>query len=305
MYNRLIVHHIQFNWLSFLGNPSHHRTGANLYIKEFWFFEQPTLVGREKYAMRHDSYVLPAMRDNRTYKLLFDIIGDNEQERWDMMKKVQRAFAPDSNPSPTNTHVWKKLSFMDVQWKQWEVDVQVNQWWWPQLSNYNNTKRVGILANLISRTSLIFSKKLYTLEDRNHLLWTLLPTNVPLKMWYHKEIVHYEWVIDTPLSCRITALVNDATPLKTLTVYTRNLDKDSVLQIKWVDLQYWDIVEIDWNNQLIFLTKYHGTVRKDITGLVSLNSIRPLLTIGENIIAVDCEKWEEVLNVVWEWRDAF
>jgi hypothetical protein len=46
--------------------------------------------------------------------MLFDIMANSEEQRWQLLKKVQRAFTPEANPSPFNKNLWKKLSFEDV-----------------------------------------------------------------------------------------------------------------------------------------------------------------------------------------------
>jgi hypothetical protein len=57
---------------------------------------------------------------NRRVRILFDIIANSEQERRTLLKKVQRAFAPESNPSPFNERLWKDLSFLDVDCIEWK-----------------------------------------------------------------------------------------------------------------------------------------------------------------------------------------
>jgi hypothetical protein len=57
--------------------------------------------------------------------MLFDILADTEEQRWYLLKKVQRAFSPEQNPSPFNENLWKKLTFTDVNEDIWECECQV------------------------------------------------------------------------------------------------------------------------------------------------------------------------------------
>ena len=41
------------------------------------------------------------------------MIANSEEDRWILLKQVQRAFTPDPNPSPFNENLWKELSFLD------------------------------------------------------------------------------------------------------------------------------------------------------------------------------------------------
>lgn len=172
--------------------------------------------------MRHGSYIGPAEKDNRTFKLLFDIVAPNEEKRWELLKKVKRAFSPISNPSPTNPNLWKKLSYMDVEGKEWEVEVQVNQGGGPQLSDFNNDQWVGISAQLIARTPDIYTKEIQTLEDRNHIVGFKIPSKIPGKMALHNELVEYFGAGDAPLDVSITASIANATPFELLTIYSKS-----------------------------------------------------------------------------------
>jgi len=83
-------------------------------LKEFSFYEVATSSSSEKYAIRHGEYVSPTMMKNRRIRFLFDILADTEEERWTLLERVKRAFAPEANPTPFNNKLWKDLEFMDV-----------------------------------------------------------------------------------------------------------------------------------------------------------------------------------------------
>ena len=57
-----------------------------------------------------------------------------------MLKKVQRAFSPESNPSPFNPKLRKQLTFMDVDCDEWECNCQILKG--IELSDFANEKRM-------------------------------------------------------------------------------------------------------------------------------------------------------------------
>lgn len=134
-----MVHNVSYNGLTFVNSPRRIGDGA-LVLKEFGFFEVPTVTKVEKYAMRHGEYVSPTEKRNRRVKILFDIIAPDEKARWAMLKKVQRAFSPVHDPSPTNPLLRKQLTFMDVEGSVREMQTQVIKGL--ELSDYANEKRV-------------------------------------------------------------------------------------------------------------------------------------------------------------------
>jgi hypothetical protein len=67
------------------------------------------------------------MLKNRHITLLFDILADNEADRWEWLKKVQRAFAPEQNPTPFNKYLWKSLTFLDRNLVGWTANCQTSK----------------------------------------------------------------------------------------------------------------------------------------------------------------------------------
>ena len=112
-YNRIMAYSVRYNGLTFVNNPLFRQSGGILCLKEFSFYEVATNSSSEKYAVRHGEYVSPTQLKNRRVRFLFDIIADSEEERRALLKKVQRAFTPELNPSPFNENLRKELSFLD------------------------------------------------------------------------------------------------------------------------------------------------------------------------------------------------
>ena len=98
-YNRIMAYNVKYNWLTFLNSLWKNWW---LMIKEFSFFEVATQSTTEKYAIQHWEYVNPTQMKNRRIRILFDIVASNEKERRDILKRVQRAFIPEANPTPFN-----------------------------------------------------------------------------------------------------------------------------------------------------------------------------------------------------------
>ncbi len=164
MYERLLAHNVQYSGLTFISSPWNVGNGICV-LKEFSFFETPSVTNVAKYAMRHGEYVSPRESTNRRVKILFDIIAPTAKQRWILLRKVHKAFSPAYDPSPTNPKVRKKLTFMDIEGNTWQMQTQVMQGL--QLSDYANEKWVGLSVELIARDPMIFSEHLHTLVDRN------------------------------------------------------------------------------------------------------------------------------------------
>ena len=65
MYNKILAHTVSYNGLDFVNSPLLHIPGGFLCLKEFSFFEVPTSISTEKYAMRHGEYVSPTEKKKR------------------------------------------------------------------------------------------------------------------------------------------------------------------------------------------------------------------------------------------------
>ena len=204
-YNKIMVRNVKYNGLTFLNSPYFRPVGGFLCLKEFSFFEVATQASTEKYAIRHGEYVSPTEKKNRRIRFLFDILADTEAERWERLKKVQRAFSPEQNPSPFNPNLWKTLTFEDVEGNERFTKCQVLKG--VELSDFGNEKRVGISVELITDSPDFKNTSLNSLTGgRNTRMGRLLSTTLPFNRKYYREEINYEGVMDSPciITCRIT-----------------------------------------------------------------------------------------------------
>ena len=307
LYNRIMVHSIKYNGLSFLNSPYYRPQGWFLCLKEFSFFEVPTTAATEKYAISHGEYVSPTLKKNRRIRFLFDIIAESEEQRRAWLKKVQRAFSPEQNPSPFNENLWKDLEFTDVNGDTWTTQCQVIQW--IQLSDFANQKWVWISVELITNSSEFKNAdtQLYT-GWRNTRFWKTLEN--PLGFWieyqYYRDIIDYQWVIDSPLHLRLTITAENPCPNNSINIIHEWWDEWEWLQIANVDqlnLQIKDIIVLDTEERRAILVTSSWFI--DITWMITLGSQRPLLKLWDNIIAVDTWASEKTMDVEVERNEVF
>lgn len=204
-YNKIMVHNVKYNGLTFLNSPYFRPAGGFLCLKEFSFFEVATQASTEKYAIRHGEYVAPTEKKNRRVRFLFDILADTEAERRALLKQVQRAFSPEQNPSPFNPNLWKPLTFEDVNGEVWSCKCQVYKG--VQLSDFGNEKRVGISVELITDGADFKGNTVNSLTGgRNTRMGIILDTSLDKYRQYYREGLNYEGVTDSPaiITCTIT-----------------------------------------------------------------------------------------------------
>ena len=300
-----MVHNVKYNGLIFLNSPYLRVQGGFLCLKEFSFFEVATQASTEKYAIRHGEYVSPTEKKNRRIRFLFDILADSEEERRTLLKKVQRAFAPESNPSPFNEKLRKDLSFETVDGNVWQCKCQVYKGL--ELSDFANEKWVGISVELITDSSEFKNEITHSLTGgRNTRMWLIL-NNASYQYQYYRENLEYDGVTDSPVV--ITCTITDATnpfPHGNMqiihdydggreTMQIENLD-----QFTWSE---WDIIKIDTDKRRVYVTQWEFT--EDITGLVVLGSQRPSVRFWNNNIAIDTAETFKVMDVDIKRYDLF
>lgn len=307
-YNRIMAYNVKYNWLTFLNNPYIQEWWC-LVLKEFSFFEVATQSSTTKYAIRHWEYVSPTEMKNRRIRLLFDIIANTEAERRTLLKQVQRAFTPDSNPSPFNDNLWKELSFLDVDCIEWKCKCQVLQW--IQLSDFANQKWAGISVELITDSPYFYSNQEFSLETTNTLAGMKLPTKLPFYRSYHQKLVNisYEWVVESPLYIEMKILDNDDDnfPFNRIKIIHKTEHNIQVMYINDVTdlwLNIGDYIIVDSENRRCYFK--HGDTTTDISGLVEAGSERPCLQLGTNIISVDTWVWDnECIEAKMTWKNLF
>lgn len=296
-YNRLMVYNVKYNWLTFVNNPFFRQEWGTLCLKEFSFYEVATQSSSEKYAIRHGEYVSPTLLKNRRIRFLFDILADSEEERRTLLNKVQRAFTPESNPSPFNENLWKDLSFMDVDGNVRNCKCQVYQWL--QLSDFANEKWVWISVELITDSSYMKSGQEFSQTISNTLPWIKLQTKLGFPRIYYRS-VNYDGYIEAPVKVEMQILNADTS------LYPYNKIKivhDSdyywkramyIWNVNDLWLGVWDKIIVDTDKRRCYLVNSDGT--EDITGLVSLWSQRPVLVNGENKFWIDVWVRDHVIN---------
>jgi len=276
-YNKIMVHNVKYNGLTFLNSPYFRPAGGFLCLKEFSFFEVATVASTEQYAIRHGEYVSPTLNKNRRVRFLFDILADTEEERRALLKKVQRAFSPEQNPSPFNKNLWKKLTFEDVNGEERVTNCQVLKG--IELSDFGNEKRVGISVELITDSPEF--KNTDTNKQtggRNTRMGRVLDTKLDFNRKYYREEINYDGVKDSPVI--ITVKVTDASNpiphgnLQVIHDYEGGYETFRI-DLSGVTLYLDDEIKIDTDKRRVYLT--HNGVEADITGLVELGSERPLL----------------------------
>ena len=297
-----MVHNVKYNGLIFLNSPYLRVQGGFLCLKEFSFFEVATQASTEKYAIRHGEYVAPTEKKNRRIRFLFDILADSEEERRILLKKVQRAFAPESNPSPFNEKLRKDLSFEDVEWR---CKCQVYKGL--ELSDFANEKRVGISVELITDSSEFKNSQTHSLTNwRNTRMWLIL-NNTSYQYQYYRENIEYEGVTDSPVI--ITCTITDATNpfphgnLQVIHDYDGGRETMQIGDLDQITRSEWDKIIIDTDKRRVYAVQWEFT--EDITGLVVLGSQRPAVRYGNNNIAIDTAETFKVMDVDIEWFDLF
>lgn len=305
-YNKIMAYKVEYNGLRFLNNPTTIEDWGSLVLKEFSFFEVATQSKTEKYAIQHWEYVSPTMMKNRRIRMLFDIIAHNETERRALLKRVQRAFTPEQNPSPFNERLWKNLSFLDVDCKEWNCKCQVLQG--IQLSDFANEKRAGISVELITDSPYFTSSQEYTLTTRNTLMWVKLPVKLPCKWQYYKWAITYNGVANSPLRITLNILDTDSScypfnKIKILHQTADVLESFHLTNISSLELEVWNKIIIDTEKRRAYLENNSWTT--EITGLVDLWSIRPNLENWANIIAIDTGVYDECVEAVIKRNDLF
>lgn len=302
-----MVHNVEYNWLRFINNPFFRNNDWFLCLKEFSFFEVPTSASTEKYAIRHWEYVSPTLKKNRRIRMMFDIIAETEQQRWFLLKKVQRAFSPEENPSPFNENIWKKLTFTDVNEDTWECDCQVIKW--IELSDFANQKWAWISVELITNSSEFKNSDTQTYDEwRNTRFGKILlePIWFGVEYEYYRDVIDYQWVIDSPLTIRLQITASNPAPNWTINITHEWEWNYEALQIDNVDdleLWVWNMIIIDTNERRAILIKPSWFT--DITWMITLGSQRPLLKLWNNTIAIDTWASEKTMNVAIEWNEVF
>lgn len=300
-----MVHNVEYNWLRFLNSPYFRPDEWFCCLKEFSFFEVATSVSTDKYAIRHWEYVSPTLKKNRRIRILFDILADSEEKRWILLKKVQRAFAPEQNPSPFNNNLWKKLRFEDVYDEVWECECQVIKG--IQLSDFGNEKWVWISVELISNSPEFHNANVqsYT-EWRNTRFGKRLWSSLWFNWEYYRDEIRYDWVIDSPFIMKMKVVGENPVPNKKINIIHEVDWEYEWLQIDDIDelnLQIWDEITLDSDSRKIIFKRWDTS--EDITWMVVLGSQRPMLRIGENIVAVDTWASEKTIEIEYEWNEVF
>ena len=307
-YNRIMAYNVKYNWLTFLNNPYIQEWWC-LVLKEFSFFEVATQSSTTKYAIRHWEYVNPTEMKNRRIRILFDVIANNEEERRALLKQVQRAFTPDSNPSPFNSKIWKELSFLDVDCIEWKCMCQVLQG--VQLSDFANQKRAGVSVELITDSPYFYSNQEYSIETKNTLAGIKLPTKLPFYRQYHQKMVNinYEWIVESPLYIELKIVDNDDDnfPYDRIKVIHKSEQWIEVLFINDVielNLNIGDKIIVDSENRRCYFQ--HDNTKQDITGLIEAWSDRPSLQLWTNIVSIDTGIWDnECIEATIKWKNLF
>lgn len=300
-----MVHNVKYNGLTFLNSPYFRPRGWFLCLKELSFFEVATSASTEKYAIMHWEYVSPTLKKNRRIRMLFDIIADSEQERRDLLKRVQRAFSPEANPSPFNPNLWKDLQYEDVEGNCRTAKCQVIQG--IQLSDFANEKRVWISVELITNSSEFKSSETQSLTWwRNTRFWKKLSTTLPMTYEYYRDNIEYEWIIDSPMKITLQVTKWNSCPNKDILIIHEYEWWDEGLRIEDIDelsVTIWCKFIIDTDNRKVTFIKWE--TETDITWLVSLWSQRPLLHLWNNTIAIDTWATEKTMDITIERNDIF
>ena len=306
-YNRIMVYNVKYNGLTFSTIPTTREWC--LVLKEFSFFEVATNSKTEKYAIRHWEYVSPTEMKNRRIRLLFDVIANSEQERRALLKKVQRAFTPESNPSPFNNKLWKDLSFLDIDCIKWECKCQVLQW--IQLSDFANQKRAWISVELITDSPYFYSNQEYSIETKNTLAGIKLPVKLPFYWQYHQKLVNisYEWIAESPLYIELEILDNDDEnfPYDRIKIIHQTEQGTEILYINEV-IELWlnigDKIIVDSENRRCYFQ--HWDTTQDISNLIEPWSDRPSLQLWSNLISIDTGVREnDSIEATIKWKNLF
>ena len=303
-YNRIMAYNVKYNWLTFLNTAFLHNWGC-LVLKEFAFFEVATQSSTDKYAIRHGEYVNPTLLKNRRIRFLFDIIANSEEERWELLNKVQWAFAPENNPSPFNENLRKELSFMDINCKEWKCKCQVLKG--IELSDFANQKWVWISVELITDGIYFESGEEHSTTIFNTQMWIRLPVKLPFKWKYYKAEIHHNW-LSSPVKVEMTILNknNDKYPFNTIKIINQRENKLDVMHIEeisslWINVG--DKITVDSEKRRCYFKNHEWEV--DITGLVKLWSSRPSIENGDNTIAIDTGTRTETIEAEIKWKDLF
>jgi len=306
-YNRIMAYNVRYNWLTFLNRLITQEWG--LVLKEFSFFEVATNSSTEKYAIRHWEYVNPTMMKNRRIRILFDVIATNEAERRTLLKQVQRAFTPESNPSPFNDRLRKELSFLDVDCIEWKCNCQVLQW--VQLSDFANEKRAGVSVELITDSPYFYSNQEYSVQTKNTLAGIKLPVKLPFYRQYHQKMIkiNYEWIVESPLYIEMEIKDNDDDNfpydrIKIIHQSEQGLEVMYINDVIELNMAIWDKIIVDTENRRCYFQ--HDDTKQDITGNIEVWSDRPCLYLWTNLISIDTGVWDnECIDATIKWKNLF
>lgn len=289
---------VSYNWLDFYNHPWLKIEWWYLCLKEFSFYEIPTTNVTEKYALRHWEYVQPTLMKNRRVKILFDILANSDLERWQLLKSVQRAFAPEQNPSPFNKNLWKSLTFTDRDWTEWVANCQTSKG--AELSDFWNEKWAGISVEVITETPFFNSVRTYENTISSSRWWIKLPT----KLWFYwqyydsNSLALYDWVYPAPITMELTIWADTQFPNDNIEIFHKFWDEQELTFIDNISdlwLSDWDKLIIDTDNKRLYLYDASEDTERDITWYVRLWYPWFLLRYGENTFVIDT--WESVQTI--------
>jgi len=271
-------------------------------LDKFDFFYVETATKDTPYKLRHWYIWWFTQNKRRKIKMSFSAFAYTELERRNLIKQVNQLFSPPNNPNFTDNKWYYPIEFTTIDWITRQAKAKVISR--PKDKELWNIHVIWFEVDLIvENSSCIYSKELYTLNDRNYIKWTSLWAS----LWFSfsdypttaTNTITYNWISKADVKCTITALQNNATIWNIQIMSIRN-DNYSRMFFN-VDLNLWDVLIIDPYNNIVELNW------NDITGDLELSfwNNYPKLIPNDNPqkLIVDTWKPTKTCDVKREYRE--
>ena len=284
----MIVHNIKWKWYMFTVNPWDIFINKIL-VQKVDFKPIKTEITKIK-PYKHWVITWPTILRERLIDIEWIIYADSEQTRYQLIQQLDNLFLP---PLNFNIYWWvEKLEFSDPNWWNWYINCKVLKM--PEyIEEPWDRNIIHWKVQLIADDPYIYWD-IITVNDINRWWWLTLPTTLPTSfMWSSYLTINYNWAIATPLNAIITPIVNNATSWQ---IKIHNLTTNKIFIVN-VNLDLWDILEIDTQNTI---------VRKnwvDITASVDLSSDWTYLQLWQNNIIFDTWKNYHTANIEYRFQN--
>lgn len=303
--NTTIVNTIKYRWINFYKTAKRLPDSYKFFaLKSFDFLNIETTSNEDLKQLNHGHYSNYTKNTKRYITMVFGAFADNEQERFDLIKKVSYIFEPPANP--TDAQMWyHELSFIDPNGKTWTCEAKTVDR--PEPSDFDNYNWIEFRVKLLVKDDTCLYGPEFVLSDENRVKWVSLTTTLYTDLAYpHALNINYQWISDAPLNCKITSIIDNSTE-GYLIIWSYCIDGTSTyMKLNNINLMSGDEIYIDSINKKI---THNGF---DITGKLELPYSFPYLKNVDiwilpwnNRVVVDCGNIMPVLDVEWNYKETW